>query len=188
LLLLTGLVLTLGLSPQLLGSWTEGQAPAAWIALVLVGMSILIVGFPAIAPRVKVLAERVAGRQVAWPAPPARALGLYSAALLIPWLVYGVAFHLFAVALLGPDAPRPIVSIAAFVGSYVAGIIAVFAPGGLVVREVALTAALTPVIGGQHALFLAVISRLWLVAVELVTALAVVAVHRLSASRETVEA
>jgi hypothetical protein len=60
-----------------------------------------------------------------------------------------------------------------FVGSYVAGLVAVFAPGGIIVREAALVAVLSPAIGGETALLLAVASRLWLVALELVTALVV---------------
>ncbi len=184
LLLLTGLVLTLALSPQLLGDWTAARDPVTLIALVLVGISVLIVGLPALVPRFKVLTERVTGRDVAWPEPPVGALGIYAASLLVPWLVYGVAFHLFAVAMMGPGAPPAIVSVAAFVGSYVAGIIAVFAPGGLVVREVALTAALTPVVGAQYALFLAVVSRLWLVAVELITTLLVLAAYHVARSAQ----
>lgn len=47
------------------------------------------------------------------------------------------------------------------------------APGGLGVREAALTAALTPAIGGEKALVMALASRLWLLAVEVVTAVLV---------------
>lgn len=183
-LLSTGLVLTLGLSPRILGDWTASQSPVVWAGLVTVGLGLVIMGFPAVAPRLRTLAQRVAGRDLAWPAPPTAAFGLYVAAMLVPWIVYGVAFHLFAGALLGPAAPAAVVSVAAFVGSYVAGIIAVFAPGGLVVREAALTAALTPAIGAQNALFLAVTSRLWLVVVELATALIVLATHRVASPRE----
>jgi hypothetical protein len=63
----------------------------------------------------------------------------------------------------------------AFVASYVAGIIAVFAPGGLIVREAALVAALGPTLGGSHAFLLAVASRVWLTALEILGALAVLA-------------
>jgi len=66
------------------------------------------------------------------------------------------------------------------VGAYVAGLLVVFAPSGLVVREAAIVAGLSPLIGGGRALTLALGSRLWLVALEVATALGVLLVHRLA--------
>jgi len=65
--------------------------------------------------------------------------------------------------------------VAAYTGSYVAGVIAVFAPAGLLVREVALVQALTPVVGGADAVILAVASRVWLTLLELVAGAVVLA-------------
>jgi len=181
LLLATGLVLALGLSPQLLGA---AKSPLAAGAVVVGGMVGVVVGFPLLAPRLRTIAQRLTRRELAWPEPPMAEFGLYVAGLLVPWIAYGVAFHVFAGALLGPAAPSPLVSVAAFVGSYVAGIIVVPAPGGLGVREVAMTAALGPAIGTESALFLAAASRVWLILVELATALLVLAAHRLAGSRK----
>jgi hypothetical protein len=52
-----------------------------------------------------------------------------------------------------------------------------------VVREAALVATLAPTIGGGPALVLALASRLWLLVVELLTALGVVATHALRPPR-----
>jgi uncharacterized membrane protein YbhN (UPF0104 family) len=53
--------------------------------------------------------------------------------------------------------------------------IAVFAPGGLGVREAALTGALGEVMGVRRALVLAVAWRIWLVGLEISVALAALA-------------
>jgi hypothetical protein len=92
---------------------------------------------------------------------------------------------LFAAAVLPGGAPDIELAVTAFVASYVAGLIAVFAPAGLVVREAALVVALSPTIGGGKAVALAVGARIWLVAVEIATTLCVVAIHRLAGLRGT---
>jgi hypothetical protein len=60
----------------------------------------------------------------------------------------------------------------------VAGIIAVFAPAGLAVREAAMVAMLTPVVDARTALVLAIGSRLWMIALEIVTAMVIVVAYR----------
>jgi uncharacterized membrane protein YbhN (UPF0104 family) len=72
----------------------------------------------------------------------------------------------------------------AFTGSYVLGLLAVFAPGGILVREAALVATLGPALGPPSALLVAVGSRLWLLALELLTALTVFLAHRLERSSQ----
>src|SRR5205814_1162066 len=95
--------------------------------------------------------------------------------LVLPWLLYGVAFRLLALALLDHPAGSWSFYVAAFTGSYVAGVIAVFAPAGLLVREVALVQALTPVVGGADAVILAVAARVWLTMLELAAGAVVLA-------------
>ena len=56
------------------------------------------------------------------------------------------------------------------------GLLAVLAPGGLVVREGALVVLLTPSIGAQPALLVALAARLWQVVLEVMLALVVVAI------------
>jgi hypothetical protein len=88
---------------------------------------------------------------------------------LAGWLLYGLAYHLLAFAMLG-RAPGPwSASVAVYTASYLVGYLVVIVPGGLGAREVAMAAALT----GLHmttrveATVLAVASRLWLTVIEL---------------------
>jgi hypothetical protein len=74
--------------------------------------------------------------------------------------------------------------VAAFTGSYLAGVIAVFAPAGLLVREAALVQALTPVVGGADAVILAFASRAWLTALELIAGAVVMALPSDAPPRE----
>ena len=99
-----------------------------------------------------------------------RPLAARSAVLLsIQWLLYGMAFRLLAIGLLGDTAAAGSWGfyITAFTESYLAGVIAVFAPAGLLVREAALISILTPVLGGADAVILAVAARIWHTALEL---------------------
>ncbi len=177
-LLATGLLLTVALAPDLLGAWTTAVPHGVLLAIAVTGAVLFVWGFPRVAGWLRVFAVRVLKRELVWPAPPVRQFAAYVVALVLPWPAYGVAFWLFGRSLLGAAAPGLMLSIAAFTASYVAGIIAVVAPGGIVVREAALVAALSPHVGPDHAFLLAVGSRVWLVAVELVTALiALAAVH-----------
>lgn len=172
-LLVTGAGVTLALVPNLTRGWGTAIANGLVWGLGAAAVAIGVLMLPDARRWLRRAVARVAGRDVAWPEPPRRAFTMYVLALTVPWLVYGVAFWLFGRALLGPAAPGLWLAAGAFVGSYVAGLVAVFAPGGIVVREAALVAALSPAIGGDAALLLALASRLWLVALELVTALAV---------------
>jgi hypothetical protein len=177
-LLATGVLLTVGLAPQLLGSWTAALPHAALIGIAAFGAALFVWGLPRATGWLQPLMFRMLKREVVWLMPPVPQLAMYVAGLILPWIVYGIAFWLFGRSLLGDSGGGPglLLSIAAFTASYVAGIIAVFAPGGIVVREAALVAALSPQMGPDRAFLLAVGSRVWLVAVELVTALVALAV------------
>ena len=177
-LLATGLLLTIALAPELIGPWTAGAPHGSLIALAALGAAAFIWGFPRAASGLRSLTARLFKREFVWPAPPVREFGAYVAILVLPWLAYGVAFWLFGRSVLGSLAPGLLLAVAAFTASYVAGIVAVFAPGGIVVREAELVAALAPQVGPDSALLLAVGSRLWLVALELATALIALALVR----------
>jgi hypothetical protein len=103
-------------------------------------------------------------------------LAAFTMLLVVPWLLYGVAFRLLALGLLDHPVGSWSDYIAAFTGSYVAGIIAVFAPAGLLVREAALVKALMSVgLGGADAVILALASRVWLTSLELAAGAVVMA-------------
>lgn len=197
-LLCTGLVVAILLAPSFIPAWTAhadtgsraarlGNTLATHVqhmtvaSRVMLGVLVVLsmIALLPIAVRLAARAwNRVSGREAAMPALDWRRAALYLVALTVPWVLYGVAFWLFGIALVGTEAPDVAVATAAFVTSYVAGIIVVIAPAGLGVREVVLYAALTPVIGAKYALLLSVLSRVWLIAVEIVSALIVLALPR----------
>ncbi len=85
----------------------------------------------------------------------------------VAWFGYGIAFWLLARAVLPTPALDPTTAIAAFAASYVAGLVALFAPAGLVVREGLMIALLSSPLGLGAATALAVASRVLLTVTEL---------------------
>ena len=177
-LLGTGLALAASLAPVLPTAAMGTLHPALALGVASLGVAVVIIFLPVITPVLERWTSRLLRRDITWPSPGRAELTRYVGVLVLPWVAYGVAFWLFGRALLGDAAPALLPAAAAFIGSYVAGIIAVFAPGGLGVREAALVALLAPVVGPAPALLLAIASRLWLVALEIVTALGVLGWHR----------
>ena len=197
-LLLTGVLLSLALAPELLSTWAEalpatsatGRFAAragAWahelpVALRLVlGTAAFLAAsalLPLLGPPVSRLFQRLTGRTVRLPAPPFREAAAYLAANFVPWLAYGAGFWLFGIGLLGDSAPGLVTATAAFVVSYVAGIAVVVAPAGLGVREVVLYALLRPAVGDEAALVLSLVSRVWLIATEIAGALMIMIATR----------
>lgn len=178
-LLVTGVAVAAAWAPAVLSRWAVAVPPGALLGLTVVSMVVVVLLLPPAIPFFSRLGGRLLRRAIEWPAPPRPAFALYVVALCLPWITYGVAFWLFCRGLLGNQAPGLSLALGAFVASYVAGLIVVFAPSGLVVREAALVAALTPSLGGAPALVLAIGSRLWLLVVELATAMGVIALHTL---------
>ncbi|HEX2723177.1 MAG TPA: hypothetical protein VHM24_09675, partial [Gemmatimonadaceae bacterium] len=89
----------------------------------------------------------------------------------------GVAFQLFVRGVLGSAAGGTRSYIAVYAASYIIGFLALFAPGGAVVRESALVTGMVRLglTGQADALAVAVASRLWLTLTELVPGLAYMA-------------
>jgi uncharacterized membrane protein YbhN (UPF0104 family) len=83
------------------------------------------------------------------------------------WAVTGVAFA-FLVASLYPLAATDVpVVVAAYAAAYAVGFLALLTPAGLGVREGVLVVALAPVLPAGPALVVALVSRLWMMLVEL---------------------
>jgi hypothetical protein len=179
LFLMVGVVVTLVTLPSFLGVWAIGLPAVAGVLLGGALLGGLATFFPALMPRLAAAAARLFRRPITAPVLTTGELVRYLVLMLIGWLAYGVAFWQFGQALLGSRGPGLMLSVGAFVASYVVGLLAIFAPGGIVVREAALVAALTPSLGASAALLLAVGSRLWLLALELATATVVVLAQRL---------
>jgi hypothetical protein len=99
--------------------------------------------------------------------PPPGAVAFGIAANTIAWLGYGVALWLLARGVLPRAGLGLLPAIAVFTASYLAGFIALFAPGGIGVREGVFILMLQGPIGIGAATALAVASRLLLTVTEL---------------------
>jgi uncharacterized membrane protein YbhN (UPF0104 family) len=123
---------------------------------------------------------RVMNAEAPLTALPLSAVGLSSAFMLLGWLTYSFAFWLFVRGLL-PEAHLPIATAAgAFTLSYILGTLALFAPGGIGVRELVMVSLLTPSLGSGGALAASVGSRVLLTLTEAGAALITLALVRRS--------
>ncbi len=100
---------------------------------------------------------------------------IWSATLInvLAWIGYGLAFMAFAHGVTPQIIGTPVMFIAAYTASYVIGYLALYAPGGLGVREFILTGLLVS-LGLAHvpeATFLALASRGWLTILEVLPGL-----------------
>jgi hypothetical protein len=179
-LLLTGLLVLAALTPSVLhATWWQSALVVAAI-LGAVGLAL-----PRPGGRLGAWVEtRLPAVRLLWSQLGPVQLVALTLMLVLPWFIYGVAFRLFAIGLLGSVGGSWSVYVAAFTGSYLAGVIAVFAPAGLLVREAALVQALTPVVGGADAVILAFASRAWLTALELIAGAVVMALPSDAPPRE----
>jgi hypothetical protein len=116
---------------------------------------------------------RLTKQRVTLPAIPARAVWIAALGTAVAWVVYGVAFQWLAASLVHRATGATTFYVAAYTGSYLVGYLALFAPGGLVVREYMLVATLTGlgVLTAPEAWLVAIVSRLWLTILEIVPGL-----------------
>lgn len=177
-LLATGIVVAVMLAPGWVEPISGGLPPVVTAIIAIIALVALAFLLPRMMPAIGAGLGRLVKRDVSWPRPSRAAFAGYTAALVIPWLIYAAAFWLFARAVIGPSAPGLAVAGGAFVASYVAGIVAVFAPAGIAVREAALVAMLAPALDARLALALALGARLWMMALEILMAAAVVGLYR----------
>ncbi len=148
---------------------TARTTELAVIAIAVVGLAALVVA-PLAVPRLTALAARVSGRSLAVPNVPPRAIWIAAAATTTSWVLYGVAFALFARGVSGSATGNAPSYIAVYTGSYLAGYLALFAPGGVGVREAVLVLAMPrfQLASVADAAVIAVASRLWLTVLEIV--------------------
>lgn len=137
--------------------------PVLWILAAgsAVGVGLLV------SPRLSgvVLRRLVKTEEIKAPRPATIVMGI--AANLIAWIGYGIAFWLLARGTL-PEARFTVsVAIGAFTASYLAGLIFLLVPGGLVVREGFMILMLQGSIGPANAAALAIASRLMLTLTEI---------------------
>jgi glycosyltransferase 2 family protein len=138
------------------------------IAMAVAGGAALILA-PIAIPRLASAASRVTRRTVPIPRIPPRAIWLTAATTTAAWLLYGIGFYVFAHAVIPRATGNASAYIAVYTGSYLAGYLALFAPGGLGVREGVLVLAM-PAFGlasAADAAIIAITSRLWLTVLEI---------------------
>jgi len=150
---------------------------AAVVAIAALAAALVLA--PALLPPLATVAARITHHSLAVLHVPARTIWVNAAGSALQWVMYGVAFQLFTRGLLG-RAPGPLSAyVATFSLSYLIGFVALFAPGGIVVRELALAQSL--VAAGlatvPQAAVLALTSRLWLTVLELGTGFAALGVR-----------
>lgn len=109
---------------------------------------------------------------------PISAVGLAGSLMFAGWLTYGFAFWLFARGLVPASELSPITAVGIFTLSYILGTLALFAPGGIGVRELALISLLTPALDSGGALAVSVGSRVFLTLTETGATLVSIALAR----------
>ena len=109
---------------------------------------------------------------------PILAVAESSALGVLAWVAHGVAFWLLARGLGLPGTLSVVTAAGVFPLGYVLGLLALFAPGGLGVREVVLTSLLAPALGMGGAVALSLASRVLLTLTEVVAPLVALLVSR----------
>jgi uncharacterized membrane protein YbhN (UPF0104 family) len=121
-------------------------------------------------PWAAALVGRIRGRAVAIRRLPPAAIWIAAAGSAAGWLLFGAAFHILGAAVIGRPTGDAGTTIAVFTLSYLAGFLALIAPGGIGVREGVLAGLLvsTGASTVAEATWLVVASRLWLTVLEIV--------------------
>jgi uncharacterized membrane protein YbhN (UPF0104 family) len=139
----------------------------ALVAIWAVGIAIVL-AMPVALPFLGAVASRVTRRSIVLPRLAPSVVLATVVGTAIAWCIYGVAFQLLTKGLLGHAPGGTALYISVFAGSYLIGFLALFAPGGLVVREGVMQIALANAgFSTGNAIVIAVASRLWLLVLEI---------------------
>jgi glycosyltransferase 2 family protein len=159
-----GVALAAGL-PVLLAERARLGRPALLGAVVIVAVAALAVLFRR---RLLGLARRrLPGFDPAELAPSAGTVAWLVAGYAAYWVVTGLAFAALVASLYPLAAGDVPLVVAAYAAAYAAGFLALLTPAGLGVREGVLVVALAPVLPAGPALVVALVSRVWMMLVEL---------------------
>lgn len=157
----------------------------ALAGIVVVGGALLA---PALLPWVLDLASRVVGREIRTPLIPRSTVWWSLAGTSVAWCLYGVAFRLFAVSLLGGNAVHGsvVLFIAAYTAAYILGFV-IPSPAGLGVREAGIVEAMSHLglASTSDAIIVALASRLWLTVLEVGPGLVALAAGRIDRRTDT---
>lgn len=124
---------------------------------------------PPVLSRLLALAFRILRRPGAPTSIPGGALLVSVAWSLLQWVCFGLQAWLLARGLGGGHDRLLLLATGAFAVAWVVGFLIVFVPAGAGAREAALVLVLGPAIGGGNALALALVSRVLLIAGDLLT-------------------
>lgn len=129
----------------------------------------ILIAMPLLLPIVLGVLSKTTGRDLNIGAPPRTAIFISLVGNVVAWLLYGVAFALFAHGVLGTSEGPITGYIAVYALSYLVGYLVLFAPAGVGFREAAMIALLPAarLADPTQAAILAVTSRLWLTALEI---------------------
>jgi hypothetical protein len=97
---------------------------------------------------------------------PVSAIIASSGLMLLSWVTFGLAFWMLVRGLISTASVPVTAAMGMFALGYVMGIVAVFVPGGIGVRDLALVGFLTPFVGGGAALAISLVSRVQLTLAE----------------------
>ena len=175
--LISGGILVVVCSTDLIGnSRTMGLKIGAAVLAVAV-----IAATPRFLPPLAAWLCRVTGREIPVAAVPQRAIWIALGGTAVSWLLYGLAFYLFARALVGDAVHGSIVRyIGVYTFAYIFGFVTPV-PAGVGVRELSLVKGLTALglMSPADALIVAFSSRIWLTVLEVAPALIGLAVGQL---------
>ena len=135
---------------------------------------------PRFLPAAGGFASSVSGRSFNLPRLRASVVWMAITSSVLSWIAYGIAFQFFVRGITGNASGATTSYIAVYAASYIIGFLALFAPGGAVVRESAIVTGMVrfALSGRADALAIAVTSRLWLTVTELVPGLAYMAIGK----------
>jgi hypothetical protein len=155
-------------------------------AAALVVFFVAVAAAPWLVPWLARAAQRITGRKIPEPRIPPLAIILAIAGCSLAWNLYGIGFRELAIALFGEPAGPTSSYTAVFTLSYLTGYVAVFAPGGIGVREGVLTKLLVSaaLASGAGAVALVVVSRLWLTVLEAAPGLILLALRHSRTSHD----
>lgn len=153
------------------GARTVDNPGIAIIAAIAIAGGLAAV--PAILPALGRTIGSLTGRSIVLPHMSPKVLWIATAGAVISWITYGIAFQFFVRGILGSAAGATSSYIAVYAASYIIGFLALFAPGGAVVRESAMVTGMVRLglTGQADALVVAIASRLWLTVTELLPGL-----------------
>lgn len=145
---------------------------------------VVVAGFlvaPSILPWLLATVSRVTGRTLDIGNVPRSTVWWSLGGTIVAWCTYGVAFHLFSIAILGRNAVHGsvVLFIAAYTAAYILGFV-VPSVAGLGVREAGIVEAMSHLglASTSDAIVVALASRLWLTVLEVVPGLIALAVGR----------